>query len=48
MDGPIDDRIDEAYRLKYRGSPHLDHMIGVRARSAIVRVMPRDANGGAE
>ncbi len=42
VEGPINDRIDDAYRAKYRGSPHLDPMIGARARSATVKVMPRD------
>ena len=41
VDGPINDRIDEAYRAKYRGSPYLSPMIGARARSATVRVVPR-------
>jgi hypothetical protein len=41
-EGPINDRIDDAYRAKYKGSPYLGPMIGVRARSATVRVMPRD------
>ena len=41
VDGPINDRIDEAYRAKYRGSPYLSTMIGARARSATVRVVPR-------
>jgi hypothetical protein len=40
VDGPINDRIDDAYRAKYRGSPYLKPMIGVRARAATVRVMP--------
>jgi hypothetical protein len=35
------DRIDEAYRAKYKGSPYLKPMIGTRARSATVRVLPR-------
>jgi hypothetical protein len=39
VDGPINDRID-AYRAKYRGSPYLSAMIGGRARSATVKVMP--------
>lgn len=38
----LKDRIDEAYRTKYEGSPYLDSMIGERARSATVRVLPRD------
>ena len=28
VDGPINDRIDDAYRAKYRGSPYLGPMIG--------------------
>jgi hypothetical protein len=28
--GPINDRIDEAYRAKYAGSPYLQPMIGSR------------------
>jgi hypothetical protein len=41
VDGPIQNRIDDAYRAKYRGSPNLNPMIGPRARSATVKVMPR-------
>jgi hypothetical protein len=41
--GPIDDRIDAAYRAKYRGSPYLSPMIGARARAATVKVVPRDS-----
>ena len=37
----INDRIDEAYRVKYRGSPYLNPMIGARARAATVRIIPR-------
>jgi hypothetical protein len=40
VDGSINDRIDEAYRAKYAGSPYLKPMIGARARSATVRVVP--------
>jgi hypothetical protein len=42
VDGPINDRVDDAYRAKYGGSPYLNAMIGPRARSATVKVMPRD------
>ena len=42
-DGPIDDRVDEAYRKKHRGSPYLGPMIGARARSATIKVTPRVA-----
>jgi len=41
VDGAINDRIDDAYRAKYRGSPYLASMIGARARAATVRVTPR-------
>src|SRR5215210_1242999 len=34
VDGRTNDRIDEAYRAKYRGSPYLNPMVGARARSA--------------
>ena len=40
--GQINDRIDEAYRTKYKGSPYLGPMIGERARAATVRVVPRE------
>ena len=43
VDGPINDRIDDAYREKYKGSPYLNPMIIARARSATVIVMPRAA-----
>ena len=39
--GEINDRIDDAYRAKYKGSPYLDPMIGTRARSATVKVTAR-------
>jgi hypothetical protein len=38
----IDDRIDDAYRAKYQSSPYLKPMISSRARSATVRIVPRD------
>ena len=40
VDGPINDRIDDAYRAKYHCSPYLSPMIGARTRSATVKVMP--------
>jgi hypothetical protein len=43
VDGAINDRIDEAYRAKYRGSPYLNPMVSARARAATVRVVPRDS-----
>jgi hypothetical protein len=44
VDGPINNRIDQAYRAKYGGSPYLGPMIGARARSATVKIMPRETN----
>ena len=44
VDGPINDRIDEAYRAKYRGSPYLSPMIGASARSATVKIVPRETD----
>jgi hypothetical protein len=41
ISGDINDQIDEAYRVKYKGSSYLDPMIGARARSATVKVVPR-------
>ncbi len=38
----IGDRIDDAYRAKYQDSPYLKPMIGKRARSATVRITPRE------
>jgi hypothetical protein len=35
------DRIDDAYREKYKGSPYLSSMIGDRARAATLKVVPR-------
>lgn len=43
VDGPVQDRIDDAYRAKYAGSPYLAAMTGARARSATVRIAPREA-----
>jgi hypothetical protein len=42
--GAINERIDDAYRAKYSGSPYLKPMIGSRARSATVKILPRAAN----
>jgi hypothetical protein len=38
VDGPVND----AYRAKYRGSAYLFPMMGARARSATVRITPRE------
>ena len=40
VEGPINDRIDDAYRAKYHDSPYLSPMISARAGSATVKVMP--------
>jgi hypothetical protein len=44
VDGPINDLIDDAYRAKYRNSPYLSPMISGRARSATVKIAPRDSD----
>ena len=41
VEGPMNDRIDDAYSGKYKGSPYLPPMIGKHARSATVRILPR-------
>jgi hypothetical protein len=40
VDGPINDRIDDAYRAKYKGSPYLAPMIAANACAATVRITP--------
>lgn len=40
VDGPLNDRIDEAYRKKYPDSPYLEPMIAAKVRAATVRVVP--------
>lgn len=47
VDGPVNDRIDDAYRAKYRGSPYLPPMLDTRRRSATVRVLPRGPHASA-
>ena len=42
INAPINDRIDDAYLAKYRGGLYLSPMIGARARSASMKVMPRN------
>ena len=48
VDGVIQDRIDDAYRAKYRGSPYLGPMINTGARAATVKLIPRDTDGEKE
>ena len=43
-DEAMDDRIDEAYRAKYTESSYLRPMISDRARTATVRITPRETN----
>lgn len=43
--GPIQDRVDEAYRAKYRSSPYLAQMVGEGPRSATVKIVPRGTDG---
>ena len=40
LDGTINDRIDNAYRAKYKTSPYLQPMISTRSRSATVKIEP--------
>jgi hypothetical protein len=41
VEGPVNDRIDDAYRAKYKTSPYLAPMIGSHARYATVKVFPQ-------
>jgi len=42
VNGKVQDRIDDAYRAKYKGSPYLSAMVGPQARAATVKVTPRE------
>jgi len=42
IDGPVNERIDDAYREKYRGSEYLPPMLSARARGATVKLTPRE------
>ena len=42
--GPLNDSIDEASHAKYHGSPYLSSMISDLARSATVKIAPRESN----
>jgi hypothetical protein len=44
VDDPINDNIDDDYRAKYGRSPYLAPMISARARSATIKIMPRDSD----
>jgi hypothetical protein len=39
--GELNDRIDEAYQVKYRTNSYLAPMIGHRARAATVKISPQ-------
>jgi hypothetical protein len=41
VDETVNDRIDDAYRAKYRGHQYLASMISAQARGATVRIAPR-------
>ena len=43
VENSINDRIDEAYRAKYKTSPYLTPMIGEGARLATVRIVPHES-----
>jgi hypothetical protein len=45
IDRSVNDHIDDAYRRKYRDSPYLNPMISASARSATVKIMPRNSGG---
>jgi hypothetical protein len=45
VEGPINERIDDAYRAKYHGSPYLSSMINARAPSATVKIVSRKSDG---
>lgn len=42
-DDKLNDRIDHAYRAKYRDSPYLKPMIASGARAATVKITPRES-----
>ncbi|MQB40542.1 DUF2255 family protein [Rhizobium sp. ICMP 5592] len=42
VNGEINDKIDDAYRIKYSKSSYLAPMIGKRARAATIKITPRD------
>ena len=44
VDGSIQDRIDDAYRAKYKDSEYLPPMVGTQARAATVKITPRAPN----
>lgn len=45
VEGAINAAIDDAYRRKHAASPYLCSMIGERARSATIRIIPLEHQG---
>lgn len=43
-EGPLNDRIDEAYRTKYAKSEYLASMVSARARAATIRITPKEGD----
>lgn len=43
VEGAINNRIDDAYRQKYHDSSYLKPVIGRRARSATIRILPAES-----
>lgn len=44
VEGPVQDRIDAAYRAKYGSSRYLPPMLAAGPRSATVRIVPFEAD----
>ena len=42
VDSNVNDLIDKAYQIKYKGSPYLKAMISERTRSATIKVTPKN------
>jgi len=42
IEGPLNERIDEAYRAKYVNGQYLRPMIGAKARQATAKIVPID------
>ena len=41
VEGTINDRVDEAYKEKHKGSPYLNSMISTRSRATTVKVIQK-------
>ena len=44
IEGSLNDLINDAYRMKYKNDPYLNPMIGKRARSATIKIIPKIIN----